>query len=126
MRVVTSTAAILMMAAVPAIAQAPKPDTKPAAPKAAAAKAYKTPKTLWGDPDLSGIFTNNDESGIPLERPSQLTGRNSKTFPIPSWRSSATNAIARRRSARRTWAFCRAAIRCTGSRISARRTAAPG
>jgi hypothetical protein len=75
MRVVTSTAAILMMAAVPAIAQTPKPHAKPAAPKAAAAKAYKTPKTPWGDPDLSGIFTNNDESGIPLERPSQFDGK---------------------------------------------------
>ena len=75
MRVVTSTAAILMMAAVPAIAQTPKSDTKPAAPKATAAKAYKTPKTPWGDPDLSGIFTNNDESGIPLERPNQFDGK---------------------------------------------------
>jgi hypothetical protein len=75
MRVVTSAAAMLMMAAVPAIAQTPKPDTKPAAPTAAAAKAYKTPKTPWGDPDLSGIFTNNDESGIPLERPNQFDGK---------------------------------------------------
>jgi len=75
MRVVTSTAAILMMAAVPAISQTPKSDTKPAAPKVTAAKAYKTPKTPWGDPDLSGIFTNNDESGIPLERPNQFDGK---------------------------------------------------
>jgi hypothetical protein len=75
MRVVTSTAAIVMMAAVPAIAQTPKSDTKPAAPKATAAKAYKAPKTPWGDPDLSGIFTNNDESGIPLERPNQFDGK---------------------------------------------------
>jgi hypothetical protein len=75
MRVVTSAAAILMMAAPPAIAQTPKPETKPAATKAAATKAFKTPRTPWGDPDLSGIFTNNDESGIPLERPNQFDGK---------------------------------------------------
>jgi hypothetical protein len=75
MRVVTSTAAILMMAAVPAFAQTANPDTKAAAPKTTAAKAYKTPKTPWGDPDVSGIFTNNDESGIPLERPNQFDGK---------------------------------------------------
>jgi hypothetical protein len=75
MKVVTSAAVIVMMAAVPAVAQAPKRDTKPAAPKAAAAKSYTTPKTPWGDPDLSGIFTNNDESGIPLERPNEFDGK---------------------------------------------------
>jgi hypothetical protein len=75
MRVVTSAAAILVMAAAPAVAQAVKSDAKPAAPKASAAKTYKTPRTAWGDPDLSGIFTNNDESGIPLERPGQFDGK---------------------------------------------------
>jgi hypothetical protein len=38
-------------------------------------KAYKAPKTGWGDPDLQGVYTNNDESGIPLERPNQFDGK---------------------------------------------------
>ena len=31
--------------------------------------------TPWGDPDIAGVFTNNDESGIPLERPNQFEGK---------------------------------------------------
>jgi hypothetical protein len=38
-------------------------------------KGYKTPRTPWGEPDLQGVYTNNDESGIPLERPSQFDGK---------------------------------------------------
>jgi hypothetical protein len=64
-------AAALTMA-IPTFAQAP---ARPAEPKAAA-KAYAAPKTPWGDPDLQGIYTNKDENGIPLERPSQLAGKN--------------------------------------------------
>ena len=42
----------------------------------AAANANWTPKkTAWGDPDLQGVYTNNDESGIPLERPNQFEGK---------------------------------------------------
>ncbi len=33
---------------------------------------YTPPKTAWGHPDLQGTYTNNDESGVPLERPNQL------------------------------------------------------
>jgi len=50
----------------------------PAAAKAAPAKttkAYTLPRTPWGDPDIAGVFTNNDESGIPLERPNQFEGK---------------------------------------------------
>jgi hypothetical protein len=72
-----SSAAVLMLAALPAAgqSQAARAEVKPAAPKAVASKVYKTPKTPWGDPDLSGVFTNNDESGIPLERPNQFDGK---------------------------------------------------
>jgi hypothetical protein len=75
MRVVTSAAAILAMTAIPAIGQTTRTDTKPAPPKAVIAKTYKTPKTPWGDPDLAGVYTNNDESGIPLERPREFEGK---------------------------------------------------
>jgi hypothetical protein len=65
------TGAAVLTIAIPAFAQAPP---RPAAPKAAA-KAYAAPKTPWGDPDLQGIYTNKDESGIPFERPSQFAGK---------------------------------------------------
>jgi hypothetical protein len=44
-------------------------------PEAQKAKAYTVPRTPWGDPDISGVLTNNDESGIPLERPNQFEGK---------------------------------------------------
>jgi hypothetical protein len=47
---------------------------KPAAK--AAAKNYTPAKTAWGDPDLSGVYTNKDENGIPMEKPSQFEGKN--------------------------------------------------
>src|SRR3954471_22178411 len=40
-----------------------------------AARTYVTPKTPWGDPDLRGVYTNNDESGIPFERPADFDGK---------------------------------------------------
>jgi hypothetical protein len=38
-------------------------------------KGWKTARTAWGDPDLTGVYTNSDESGIPFERPAQFEGR---------------------------------------------------
>ena len=37
--------------------------------------SYSPPKTPWGDPDLQGTFTNKDENGIPMERPTQFDGK---------------------------------------------------
>jgi len=42
------------------------------APKA---KAWTAPRTPWGDPDIAGIFTTDDELGVPFERPDQFAGR---------------------------------------------------
>ena len=39
------------------------------------AKNWKPGRTPWGDPDLSGVYSNSDESGIPFERPAQFNGR---------------------------------------------------
>ncbi len=39
------------------------------------AKKWSIPRTEWGDPDLSGIYSNSDESGIPFERPARFDGR---------------------------------------------------
>ena len=38
---------------------------KPATP-------YTTPRTPWGDPDLQGVWSSDDTSGIPRERPKEL------------------------------------------------------
>jgi hypothetical protein len=60
--------ALVLIAAGGASAQTP-------AAKKPAAKAYTPPKTVWGDPQIAGVYTNNDESLIPFERPAQFEGR---------------------------------------------------
>jgi hypothetical protein len=35
----------------------------------------QTWRTPWGDPDIQGIFTTDDELGVPFERPQQFAGR---------------------------------------------------
>ena len=42
---------------------------------AAGGAQYTPPKTPWGDPDLQGMYTNKDENGIPMERPTQFDGK---------------------------------------------------
>jgi hypothetical protein len=39
------------------------------------AQSYKAPRTPWGDPDLSGVYSNDDETGTPMERPAAFDGR---------------------------------------------------
>src|SRR5688500_13709737 len=44
----------------------------------AVAGAAQTPgvqRTPWGDPDLQGVFTPDDELGVPVERPEQFGTR---------------------------------------------------
>src|SRR5438093_4475588 len=36
---------------------------------------YSPPRTPWGDPRLEGVYTNDDETGVPCERPAQFEGR---------------------------------------------------
>jgi hypothetical protein len=38
-------------------------------------KNWKPGRTPWGDPDVAGVYSNSDESGIPFERPAQFAGR---------------------------------------------------
>jgi hypothetical protein len=52
---------LMIAAAVYTQAQAPAP-----------AQGFRTP---WGDPDIQGIFTTDDELGVPFERPEQFAGR---------------------------------------------------
>jgi hypothetical protein len=35
---------------------------------------YVTPKTPWGEPDLQGVWSSDDTSGIPMARPAQYSG----------------------------------------------------
>ena len=37
--------------------------------------AGATLRTPWGDPDVQGLFTTDDELGVPFERPEQFSGR---------------------------------------------------
>ena len=44
-------------------------------PAKAGARPYKAARTAWGDPDLSGNYTNKYEQGTPFERPRELDGK---------------------------------------------------
>jgi hypothetical protein len=44
-------------------------------PAAGSPSAYVPPRTPWGDPQLAGVYSNDDETGIPFERPAQFAGR---------------------------------------------------
>ena len=41
----------------------------------AAQKPKPVARTPWGDPDIAGLFTTDDELGVPFERPEQFAGR---------------------------------------------------
>lgn len=41
---------------------------------------YEPPRTSWGDPDIAGAYNNNDEAGIPFERPAEFDGRALDSF----------------------------------------------
>ena len=49
----------------------------PTVPAKIAARAgrWVPPRTPWGDPDLTGAYSNDDETGIPFERPAEFEGR---------------------------------------------------
>ena len=49
-----------------------------AAPRTAA-KTWTAPLTPWGDPDIQGTFTTDDELGVPFERPAQFGTRTEVT-----------------------------------------------
>jgi hypothetical protein len=40
-----------------------------------AARPYETPRTSWGDPDLQGVWSSDDTSGIPMSRQEQYGDR---------------------------------------------------
>jgi hypothetical protein len=66
--------AVVCLSVSPTIPIAGQSPTTGASPLPAA-NNWKPARTAWGDPDLTGIYSNSDESGIPLERPAQFEGR---------------------------------------------------
>ena len=40
---------------------------------------YTVPRTPWGDPDIQGLFTTDDELGVPFERPTTMGTRQTVT-----------------------------------------------
>src|SRR3954447_22452958 len=42
---------------------------------AMAQPGYKPPRTSWGDPDLQGVYANDNEYATPLERPDEFKGK---------------------------------------------------
>src|SRR6186997_418099 len=39
------------------------------------AAKWSVPRTPWGHPDLQGTYSNDDETGTPMERPRELDGK---------------------------------------------------
>ena len=48
---------------------------QPALPGSAAPAGWVVPRTSWGDPDLTGDYSNKYEQGTPFERPPEFEGR---------------------------------------------------
>src|SRR5262245_58516616 len=46
-----------------------------AAAQSGAASTSATLRTPWGDPDIQGLFTTDDDLGVPFERPAEFAGR---------------------------------------------------
>jgi hypothetical protein len=68
------TVAVLVAASAPISGQ--RAPSAPAAKAAAKAKTpWVAPRMPWSDPDIAGIFTTDDELGVPFERPEQFAGR---------------------------------------------------
>ena len=77
-RVLASSAAaaiVALMASLPVVAQSastPAPPLVITAYNAGAPTPYAPPRTPWGDPDLQGVWSSDDTSGIPMQRPANL------------------------------------------------------
>ena len=66
-----SAIAVAAALAIPAGAQAPARTTSAASP----AKPFTTPRTPWGDPDISGTWSSDDLRSVPLQRPAEFGTR---------------------------------------------------
>ena len=58
-----------------AVANGLKQKQQGEAPDPKTSKNWKPGRTAWGDPDLTGVYSNSEESGIPFERPAEFANR---------------------------------------------------
>ena len=65
---VTCVVGLVTLAIMPTAGQAPST----AADAQGAGAGWMVPRTPWGHPDLEGIWTTDEEYGVPLQRPTQL------------------------------------------------------
>jgi hypothetical protein len=61
-------------AAIALVALSGRLDT-PVDAQGSAARSWSAPRTPWGHPDLQGTYSNDDETGTPMERPRELEGK---------------------------------------------------
>jgi len=65
---------LLFAAAVALVALSGRLET-PVDAQGSAARSWSAPRTPWGHPDLQGTYSNDDETGTPMERPRELEGK---------------------------------------------------
>ncbi len=85
---------------IPARAQAPSKAVSTGAP----AKPFATPKTPWGDPDISGTWSSDDLRNVPVQRPAEL-GNQAQLSDDEYAKRLAANDEARTRELNRVGAF---------------------
>jgi hypothetical protein len=66
---------VLVAAASLITAAAPHAQKKAGAKAGAPAPRYAAPRTAWGDPDLEGVWSFNEDVSTPFERPDGLAGQ---------------------------------------------------
>ena len=64
---------LLALAFVCAVALAQPAGQGAKVPAGQAARRWTQPKTTWGDPDLEGVWTSDNNFSIPLERPAEVS-----------------------------------------------------
>jgi hypothetical protein len=74
-------AALAAFVSLPALTQDAEPVAVPAEQAAATVvdPSWRAPRTPWGDPDLSGLYSTDDMRGVPTQRPQQFGDRESLT-----------------------------------------------
>src|SRR2546426_12171455 len=73
--VAIAAASIWSVAALSGQTKAPSSEVKAQGEAVKARSVWAPRRTPWGDPDISGNYTNKYEQGTPFERPQQFDGR---------------------------------------------------